>query len=145
MTQHNKEELRERLTPEQYRVTQENGTERAFTSELYHNEEDGIYVDVVDGTPLFSSHDKFESGTGWPSFTKPIEDDMVVEETDDTLGMRRTEVRSEKADSHLGHVFPDGPRDKGWMRYCINGAALKFIPRDELAGTQYEKYLELFE
>ncbi len=142
---YSKEELRARLTPEQYRVTQESGTERPFSSEYETNEEEGIYVDIVDGTPLFSSLDKYDAGCGWPSFTRPIDAANIYEEFDDTLGMRRTEVRSEVADSHLGHVFTDGPRDRGGLRYCINGAALKFIPRDELEGTQYEKYVHLFQ
>ncbi len=142
---YSKEELRARLTPEQYRVTQESGTERPFSSEYETNEEEGIYVDIVDGTPLFSSLDKYDAGCGWPSFTRPIDAANIYEEFDDTLWMRRTEVRSEVADSHLGHVFTDGPRDRGGLRYCINGAALKFIPRDELEGTQYEKYVHLFQ
>ena len=140
-----KNKLKNMLTPEQYRVTQEDGTEVPFTSELYHNEEEGIYVDVVWGNALFSSSDKFESGTGWPSFTKPIDSDAVQEDTDSSHGMNRMEVRSESANSHLWHVFTDGPSDKGGMRYCINGAALKFIPRDELAWSEHEKYLNLFE
>ena len=142
---YNTQELKKVLTPEQYRVTQENGTEKPFSSEYDDHEEDGIYVDIVDGTPLFSSLDKYDAGCGWPSFTKPIELTSLHEESDDTLGMRRTEVRSETADSHLGHVFTDGPQDAGGLRYCINGASLKFIQRDELIGTQYEKYISLFE
>jgi len=140
-----KDNLRDYLSPEQYRITQENGTEKPFSSEYDGLDEDWIYVDVVDGTPLFSSHDKYDAGCGWPSFTKPIDDISVVEEFDESLGMRRTEVRSEKADSHLGHVFTDGPSDKWGMRYCINWAALKFIARDELEGSEYEKYIWLFE
>ncbi len=140
----NKEDLRNRLTPEQYRITQENGTERPFSSEYDSFDEDGIYVDIVDGTPLFSSLDKYDAGCGWPSFTRPIEEAMVYENTDESHGMVRTEVRSEQADSHLWHVFTDGPRDKGWLRYCINGAALRFIPRDELEWSEYEKYISLF-
>lgn len=140
-----KEKVRKMLTPEQYRITQEDWTEVPFTSDLYHNEEEGIYVDVVDWTPLFSSSDKFESWTWWPSFTKPIDSNFLNEISDDTLGMRRTEVRSWNADSHLWHVFPDWPSEAWWMRYCINGAALKFIHRDELKWSEYEKYLKLFE
>ncbi len=142
---HNKDDLKNTLTEEQYRVTQENGTERLFSSEYDQLEEDGIYVDIVDGTPLFSSQDKYDAGCGWPSFTKPIDDIAVIEEFDDSHFMRRTEVRSENADSHLGHVFPDGPKESGGMRYCINWASLKFIARDELEWTKYKKYLALFE
>jgi len=141
----NQNDLKNILTEEQYRVTQENGTEQPFSSEYDQLEEEGIYVDIVDGTPLFSSEDKYDAGCGWPSFTRPIEESMVVEEFDDKLGMRRTEVRSEQADSHLWHVFSDGPQDKGWLRYCINGAALKFVARDELEWSEYEKYVSLFE
>jgi len=141
----NDHDLRNILSEEQYRVTQENGTERPFSSEYDQLEEEGIYVDIVDGTPLFSSLDKYDAGCGWPSFTRPIEPAMVVEEFDDKLGMRRTEVRSEQADSHLGHVFTDGPTDQWGMRYCINGAALKFVARDELEWSEYEKYVSLFE
>ncbi|NDK09404.1 peptide-methionine (R)-S-oxide reductase MsrB [Candidatus Gracilibacteria bacterium] len=129
--------LREKLTPIQYKVTQENGTERAFQNEYHDNEEDGIYVDVIDGTPLFSSQDKFDSGTGWPSFTKPISDENIAEYEDNGLFSRRTEVRSESSDSHLGHVFPDGPRDKGGLRYCMNSAALRFVPASELKEEGY--------
>ena len=137
--------LKERLTPLQYKVTQENWTEPPFDNEYYYNEEDWIYVDIVDGTPLFSSTDKFESWTGWPSFTKPIDENNIYEEFDESHWLRRTEVRSSNADSHLGHVFLDWPKEAWWLRYCINSAALKFIPRDELAWTKYEKYLSLFE
>lgn len=140
-----KNNLRETLTQEQYRVTQENGTESPFSSDYDQLDEQGIYVDIVDGNPLFSSEDKYDAGCGWPSFTKPIDDGMVIEEFDDHHGMRRTEVRSENADSHLGHVFPDGPMDKWGMRYCINWAALRFIARDELEWSKYEKYISLFE
>ncbi|HVO04987.1 MAG TPA: peptide-methionine (R)-S-oxide reductase MsrB, partial [Candidatus Cybelea sp.] len=117
------------LTPEQYRVTQESATERPGTGPLLHNREPGIYVDIVSGEPLFASSDKFESGCGWPSFTKPIEPANVKELTDRTHGMVRTEVRSKHGDSHLGHVFPDGPVDRGGLRYCINSASLRFVPR----------------
>mgnify|MGYP003629945274 FL=1 len=129
------------LTSEQYRVTQENGTERPWTGELLENTAPGIYVDVVSGEPLFASADKFDSGCGWPSFSKPIEAINVNELTDDTHGMLRTEVRSTHGDSHLGHVFPDGPIAKGGLRYCINSASLKFIHRDNMADEGYEAYL----
>lgn len=132
------------LSPEQYRVTQEDGTERAFTGEYHDNKEPGLYVDVVSGEPLFASTDKFDSGTGWPSFTKPVETEHVVENRDTSLGMTRTEVRSTHGDSHLGHVFPDGPREAGGMRYCINSASLRFIHRDELEAEGYGEYLKLF-
>jgi peptide-methionine (R)-S-oxide reductase len=134
-----------KLTPAQYRVTQESGTERPFTGEYHANKEPGIYVDVVSGEPLFSSIDKFDSGTGWPSFTKPIEAANVNELRDDSHGMIRTEVRSVHGDSHLGHVFPDGPVDRGGLRYCINSAALRFIPRDEMEAEGYGAYLNLVE
>ncbi|MGN8157861.1 peptide-methionine (R)-S-oxide reductase MsrB [Salinisphaera sp. RV14] len=134
-----------RLTPEQYRVTQENGTERPGTGEYLHNKEPGIYVDVVSGEPLFASSDKYESGCGWPSFTKPVETAHVSELTDNSLGMRRTEVRSAHGDSHLGHVFPDGPPDRGGLRYCINSAALKFIPKDEMDAAGYGEYIDQVE
>jgi len=134
-----------RLTPEQYRVTQQNGTERPGTGEYLHNKEPGIYVDVVSGEPLFASSDKFESGCGWPSFTKPIVPAHVSEKTDTTHGMVRTEVRSAHGDSHLGHVFPDGPRDRGGLRYCINSAALRFIHRDDMRAQGYGAYLDQVE
>ncbi|MBL8907689.1 MAG: peptide-methionine (R)-S-oxide reductase MsrB [Rhizobiales bacterium] len=133
------------LTPEQYYVTQQSGTERPGTGELLHNKEPGIYVDIVSGEPLFASSDKYESGCGWPSFTKPIEHDNVRELTDTTHGMIRTEVRSKHADSHLGHVFPDGPRDRGGLRYCINSASLRFIPRDRMEAEGYAAYLDQVE
>jgi peptide-methionine (R)-S-oxide reductase len=133
------------LTPDQYRVTQKNGTERPFTGEYLDNKEPGIYVDVVSGEPLFASVDKFDSGTGWPSFTKPIDTGNVVEKRDFTHLMMRTEVRSTHGDSHLGHVFPDGPRDGGGLRYCINSAALRFIHRDDLEAEGYGEYRSLFE
>jgi peptide-methionine (R)-S-oxide reductase len=134
-----------KLTPEQYRVTQENDTERPFTGELNDNKEPGIYVDVVSGEPLFASTDKFDSGSGWPSFTKPIVPANVNEVRDDSHGMVRTEVRSVHGDSHLGHVFPDGPQDEGGLRYCINSAALRFIPRDQMEAEGYGAYLNQVE
>ena len=134
-----------RLTPEQRRVTQENGTERPFTGEYDKHREPGIYVDVVSGEPLFASADKFDSGCGWPSFSKPIGDEFVSELRDSTLGMVRTEVRSTHGDSHLGHVFNDGPRDRGGLRYCINSASLRFIPKDAMADEGYGDYVNLVE
>jgi len=131
------------LTPEQFHVTQRAGTERPGTGEYLHNHEAGIYVDIVSGEPLFASSDKYESGCGWPSFTKPIEPANVAELHDDTHGMRRVEVRSRHGDSHLGHVFPDGPRDRGGLRYCINSASLRFIPRDRMAAEGYGDYVDL--
>jgi peptide-methionine (R)-S-oxide reductase len=130
-----------KLTPEQYRVTQESGTERPGTGELLHNKGVGIYVDVVSGEPLFASTDKFESRTGWPSFTKPLVPANVAEIRDTGHGMIRTEVRSSHGDSHLGHVFPDGPRDRGGLRYCINSASLRFVPKDEMEAQGYAEYL----
>ena len=132
----------DRLTPEQRRVTQDSGTERPFTGEYDDNKEPGIYVDVVSGEPLFASTDKYESGSGWPSFTKPIVPANVNEVRDTTHGTVRTEVRSVHADSHLGHVFPDGPADRGGLRYCINSASLRFIPRDEMEREGYGEYLD---
>lgn len=133
------------LNPEQYRVTQESGTERPGTGEHLHNHEPGIYVDVVSGEPLFASSDKFESGCGWPSFTKPIEPAHVNEVRDTSHGMIRTEVRSTHGDSHLGHVFPDGPEDRGGLRYCINSASLRFVHRDEMVAEGYGDYLDQVE
>jgi peptide-methionine (R)-S-oxide reductase len=132
------------LSPEQYRVTQEDGTERPFANEYWDNKEPGIYVDVVSGEPLFASVDKFDSGTGWPSFTKPLDPGNVVEKVDSSHGMTRTEVRSAHGDSHLGHVFPDGPQDQGGLRYCMNSASLRFIPLDELESQGYGRYVKLF-
>ena len=133
------------LTPDQYRVTQQSGTERAGTGAYLHNEETGIYVDIVSGEPLFASSAKFDSGCGWPSFTKPIEPTYINELRDDTLGMSRTEVRSTHGDSHLGHVFPDGPQDQGGLRYCINSASLRFVHRDEMETGGYGAYLDQVE
>ncbi len=134
-----------RLSPEQYRVTQENGTERPYTGEYDHHFEPGIYVDVVSGEPLFASAQKFDSGCGWPSFAKPIEPAHVVERQDGSHGMRRIEVRSAHGDSHLGHVFSDGPREMGGLRYCINSAALRFIPKAEMEAEGYGAYLDQVE
>jgi peptide-methionine (R)-S-oxide reductase len=133
------------LTQEQYRVTQQNGTERPGTGELLKNKEPGIYVDIVSNEPLFASSDKFESGCGWPSFTKPIESKNINELTDATLSMVRTEVRSSHGDSHLGHVFTDGPTDRGGLRYCINSASLRFVHRDEMEAQGYSAYLDQVE
>jgi peptide-methionine (R)-S-oxide reductase len=133
------------LTPEQYAVTQESATERAFTGEFWNNHDDGIYVDIVSGEPLFSSTDKFDSGSGWPSFTRPIDPANVIKHDDNSYGMRRTEVRSTNGDSHLGHLFDDGPIADGGLRYCINSAALRFIPVGELEAQGYGDYRSLFE
>ena len=134
-----------RLSREQYRVTQQSGTEAPGTGEYLHNHEPGIYVDIVSGEPLFASSDKFESGCGWPSFTKPIEPANVKELRDVTHGMLRTEVRSSHGDSHLGHVFPDGPRERGGLRYCINSASLRFVHRDDMEKEGYGAYLDQVE
>ena len=133
------------LTPEQYRVTQQSGTERPGTGPLLYNKEPGIYVDIVSGEPLFASSDKYESGCGWPSFTKPLEPANVAELRDASLGMVRIEVRSAHGDSHLGHVFDDGPRDRGGLRYCINSASLRFVPRDQMEAQGYGAYLSQVE
>lgn len=133
-----------RLTPEQYRVTQEDGTEPAFRNKYWDNHEQGIYVDVVSGQPLFSSTDKYDSRSGWPSFTRPIDPAAVTEKVDRTLWMKRTEVRSAGADSHLGHVFDDGPRDEGGLRYCMNSAAMRFIPVAQLEAEGYGEFRVLF-
>ncbi len=137
-------ELKQRLTELQYKVTQESGTERPFDNEFYSHKKDGIYVDIVTGEPLFSSLDKYDSGCGWPSFTKPIERSFIKEKGDFTHNMNRIEVKSKNGDSHLGHVFNDGPIDEGGLRYCINSAALKFIPLEDLKKEGYGEYLKLF-
>jgi peptide-methionine (R)-S-oxide reductase len=137
-------ELRQKLSPEQYQITQHEGTERPFHNAYWDNHQAGIYVDVVSGEPLFSSLDKFESGTGWPSFTKPLESANVKTKTDRSLFMTRTEVRSAHADSHLGHLFDDGPKPTG-LRYCMNSASMRFIPVSQLAAEGYGEYLKLFE
>lgn len=136
--------LRKLLSPEQYRIVRLNGTERPFDNAFWNNKAEGIYVDVVSGEPLFSSTAKFDSGSGWPSFFEPISADALVEIEDPSHGMRRIEVRSKKADSHLGHVFPDGPDPSG-LRYCINSASLRFVPKEKLKESGYEAYLRLFE
>ena len=137
-------ELKEKLTPEQYRIVRENGTERPFQNQFWNKKDKGLYVDIVTGEPLFSSEDKFDSGTGWPSFTRPVQDEVVIEKIDSSHGMDRTEVRSQRGNSHLGHVFPDGPGENG-LRYCINSGALRFIPLRDLEKEGYGKYLSIFD
>lgn len=136
----------DKLTPMQKHVTKENGTEPAYQNEYWDNTKEGIYVDIISGKPLFSSIDQYDGGCGWPSFTKTIqeEEEEVLEKEDNSHGMRRVEVRSKTADSHLGHVFPDGPKETGGIRYCINSAAMRFIEKDKLSAEGYEKYLNLF-
>ena len=134
-----------RLSREQFRVTQENGTERPGTGELLHEKRQGIFVDIASGEPLFASSDKYDSGCGWPSFTKPIEPAYVTELRDASLGMVRVEVRSTHGDSHLGHVFPDGPVDRGGLRYCINSASMRFVPRDQMEAEGYGDYIDQVE
>ena len=143
MNKNNKEDLKNRLTDIQYKVTQENGTEPPFLNEYFDNFEEGIYVDIVSLKPLFISTDKFESGCGWPAFSKPIDRKLINEKIDRSHGMIRTEVRSTNADSHLGHVFNDGPREFGGLRYCINSASLKFIPKCDMEKEGYGEYLKL--
>ena len=138
------ENMKAKLTPIQYEVTQLNGTEPPFNNEFWDLEQPGIYVDIVSGEPLFSSLDKYDAGCGWPSFTQPLQDGNIIEKSDTTLFMTRTEVRSLEGDSHLGHVFNDGPRDKGGLRYCINSASLRFIPEERLEQEGYGQYSKLF-
>ncbi len=138
-------ELRKLLSPEQYRIMKENGTERPFENKYWNNKHPGIYVDLISNEALFSSKDKFDSKSGWPSFSKPIKDERVIEKKDATHGMTRTEVRSKTADAHLGHVFDDGPADAGGLRFCINSAALKFVPLEKMEEMGYDKFLPLFD
>lgn len=140
-----KEELKKILTKEQYNVTQENGTELPYKNEYFDFYEEGIYVDIITGEPLFISSDKFNSGCGWPAFSKPIDRDFIKENIDKSHGMVRTEVRSKNGDSHLGHVFCDGPEELGGLRYCINSASLKFIQKDKMKEEGYEEYLDLLD
>ncbi len=139
------EELRARLTEEQYKVTKKEATERAWTNKFDKHFDEGLYVCIISGEPLFSSKDKYDSGCGWPAFTKPIDEEEISEKTDHKIGYARTEVRAKTGDSHLGHVFPDGPADKGGMRYCINSASLRFVPKDKLVEEGYGEYLKIFD
>lgn len=145
MTKYTDKELKQRLTPEAYEVTQHAATERPFTGKYDQWWDEGIFVDVVSGEPLFSSTDKYDAGCGWPSFTQSIDDQHIKRHDDQSFGMTRTEVTSSEAKSHLGHLFTDGPADKGGLRYCINSASLRFVPKNELAQAGYEQYLPLFE
>lgn len=137
-------EIREKLSDISYKVTQEDATEKPHSSKFNNHNEEGIYVDIVSGEPLFSSKDKYDAGCGWPSFTRPIDETYIAEKEDRSKGMNRTEVRSEHGDSHLGHVFTDGPKDRGGLRYCINGASLRFIKKEDMAEEGYGEYLALF-
>ncbi|NLG16452.1 MAG: peptide-methionine (R)-S-oxide reductase MsrB [Fibrobacter sp.] len=139
------DELQKKLTPDQFRVTQQCGTEPPFKNEYWDNKREGIYVDIVSGEPLFGSKDKFDSGTGWPSFSRPLKSQNITESQDSSFGMRRLEVKSKLAGSHLGHLFNDGPKQLGGMRYCINSASLRFIPKDDLEQEGYGEYKKLFE
>ena len=141
----NKSDLKEKLTPIQYHVTQEYGTERPFDNEYWNNTQEGIYVDIIKGNVLFSSKDQYDAGCGWPSFTKPVDPYQIEDKVDKTHGMVRTEIRSKQSDSHLGHVFEDGPQDKGGLRYCMNSAAMRFIPKEKMEKEGYSKYLYLFD
>lgn len=145
MSYHKTDDALSKLTPEQFRVTQENGTERAYSGEFDKHFEAGLYVDVVSGEPLFASADKYNSGCGWPAFTKPIVTAQVTEHHDNAFGMIRTEVRSKDGDSHLGHVFPDGPAEAGGMRYCINSASLRFVPKDQMEAEGYGACIDQIE
>ncbi len=140
-----REELIEKLTPIEYKVTQENATERPYSHEYNKNNEQGIYVDIVSGEPLFSSNTKYDAGCGWPSFTRPIKEENIIEKKDISTGRLRKEVRSKQGDSHLGHVFNDGPFKEGGLRYCINGASLRFVKKDEMEEEGYGEYLNIFE
>ncbi|MBS4032211.1 MAG: peptide-methionine (R)-S-oxide reductase MsrB [Clostridiales bacterium] len=142
-TKPNDEQLKKSLSDTQYKVTQQDGTEAPFANEYWDNHERGIYVDIVTGEPLFLSSDKFDSGTGWPSFTRPVDDSAITEKKDRTHGMTRTEARSRVGDSHLGHIFEDGPKDKGGLRYCMNSASLRFIPIEEMEAKGYGEYVPL--
>ena len=144
MSKYDEKELREKLTPMQYKVTQEKATEMPFTGEYLDNEKKGVYVDLINGEVLFSSLDKFDSGCGWPSFSKPVGGDIITELLDDTLARSRTEVKSSGSDAHLGHVFEDGPEELGGLRYCINSAALKFIPYEDMEKLGYAKFMDIF-